>query len=75
MVTCVIGTPLHQKTIMVAFLYSARISAQSFIKRNCHNSGTSDDIDMKLGRVTKLQKTQTSNLKLQTSKLNNIKKN
>ena len=42
-----------------------RISAQSFIKRNCHNSGTSDDIDMKLGRVTKLQKTQTSNFKTQ----------
>ena len=33
-----------------------RISCQSFIKENCHNSRTSDDIDMKLGPVTKLDK-------------------
>ena len=33
-----------------------RISAQSLIKGNCHNSGTSDGIDMKLGPVTKLNK-------------------
>ena len=33
-----------------------RISGQSFIKNNCHNSRTSDDIDMKLGPVTKLDK-------------------
>ena len=26
------------------------------MKGNCHNSGTSDDIDMKLGPVTKLNK-------------------
>ena len=32
------------------------ISGQSLIKRNCHNSRTSDDIDMKLGPVTKLDK-------------------
>ena len=32
-----------------------RISGQSLIKRNCHNSRTSDDIDMKLGSVTKLE--------------------
>ena len=30
------------------------ISGRSFIKENCHNSRTSDDIDMKLGPVTKL---------------------
>ena len=29
---------------------------QSLIKENCHNSRTSDDIDMKLGPVTKLHK-------------------
>ena len=28
------------------------ISGKSFIKENCQKSGTSDDIDMKLGRVT-----------------------
>ena len=28
-----------------------RISGKSFIKENCHNSRTSDDIDMKLGPV------------------------
>ena len=32
------------------------ISGQSFIKRNCHNSWTSDDIDMKPGPVTKFDK-------------------
>ena len=31
-----------------------RISGQSLIKQNCHNSRASDDIDMKLGPVTKL---------------------
>ena len=29
-----------------------RISAQSLIKENCHNSRISDDIDMNLGPVT-----------------------
>ena len=33
-----------------------QISGQSLIKRNCHNSRTSDDIDMKLGPVTKTSK-------------------
>ena len=32
------------------------ISSQSLIKENCHNSRTSDDIDMKLGPVPKLDK-------------------
>ena len=33
-----------------------RIFGQSLIKRNCHNSWTSDDIGMKLGPETKLDK-------------------
>ena len=33
-----------------------RISGQSLIEVNCHNSRTSDDIDMKPGPVTKLSK-------------------
>ena len=33
-----------------------RISGQSLIKGNCHNSRTSDDIDIKLGPVTKTDK-------------------
>ena len=33
-----------------------RISGQSLIKENCNNSRTGDDIDMKLGPVTKLNK-------------------
>ena len=33
-----------------------RISGQSLIKRNCHNSWISDDVDMKLRQVTKLDK-------------------
>ena len=32
------------------------ISGQSLITENCHNSRTSDDIDMKLGPVTKPDK-------------------
>ena len=33
-----------------------QISGQFFIKENCHNSSTSDIMDMKLGPVTKLYK-------------------
>ena len=33
-----------------------RISGQPLIKRNFHNSRTSDDNDMKLGPVTKIDK-------------------
>ena len=33
-----------------------RISGESHTKRNCHNSRPSDDIDMKLGPITKLDK-------------------
>ena len=32
------------------------IFGQSLINKNCHNSRTSNDIDMKLGQVTKLDK-------------------
>ena len=37
-------------------IYDFRISVQSLIKENCHNSRTSDDTDMKLGPVTKPDK-------------------
>ena len=40
-----------------------RISGQSLIKRNCHNSRNIDDIDMKLGLVTKLEKNKTTSKK------------
>ena len=33
-----------------------RISGQSLIKGNCHNSRSSDDINMKFGPVTRLDK-------------------
>ena len=33
-----------------------RISGQSLVKGNCHNSRTSDDIDIKLGPITKIDK-------------------
>ena len=39
------------------------ISGQSLIKENCHNSRTSDDIDMKLRPVTKLDKKKQNNVK------------
>ena len=37
-------------------IYNFLISGQSLIKEICHNSRTRDDIDMKLGPVTKLDK-------------------
>ena len=37
-------------------IFDFRISGQSLIQRNCHNSRTSDDVDMKLGSVTKRNK-------------------
>ena len=40
-----------------------RISGQSFIKENCHNFRTSNDIGTKLGPVTKLDKRNTAMLK------------
>ena len=40
-----------------------RISAKFFINENCHNSRTSHDIGIKLGPVTKLDKTNTATLK------------
>ena len=40
-----------------------RISGQPLIKRNCHNSWTIDDTDMKLGQVTKLDKRIKTTLK------------
>ena len=40
-----------------------RISGQPLIKENCHKSRTSNDIDVKLGPVTKLEKTNTTFLK------------
>ena len=39
------------------------ISGQSHIKGNCHNSRTSDGIDMKLGPATKLDKRNRTILK------------
>ena len=41
----------------------SRISGQSLINENCHNSGTSDDIDMTLRRITKRDKTNKETLK------------
>ena len=40
-----------------------RISGQSFIKENCHNSRTTDDINMKLRPVTKHHKRNKTTLK------------
>ena len=40
-----------------------RISGQGLIKENCHNSRTSDDIDMKLGPVTERDEKEKSNVK------------
>ena len=42
--------------IQTGFFSNLRISSKSLIKENCHNSRTSDGIDMKLGTVTELDK-------------------
>ena len=39
-----------------------QISDQPFIEKNCHNSRASNDIDVKLGPVTKLEKKDHSNI-------------
>ena len=44
-------------------IFDFRISGQSFIKENCHNSSTINDIDMKPGPVAKLDKRNKSPLK------------
>ena len=49
-------------------IYDFQVSQQSFINKNCHNSRSSTDIDMKLKPVTKLEKRNTP-----TSKKNNKK--
>ena len=40
-----------------------QISSQFLIKENCHNSGTNDDIDMKPGPITELDKRGKNNVK------------
>ena len=50
-------------------IYDFQVSRQSFINKNCHNSRSSTDIDMKLKPVTKLEKRNTP-----TSKKKNKKK-
>ena len=40
-----------------------QISSQSLINKNYHNSRTSNDIDMKLGTVTKLERRNTTTSK------------
>ena len=44
-------------------IFHFQISGQFLIKENCHNSRTSNDIDMKLGPVTKHDKANTATLK------------
>ena len=44
-------------------VFDFQISGQSLTKQNCPNSRTSDDIDMKLGPVTKLDKRNKTILK------------
>ena len=39
--------------------FDFRISSQSYLNENCHNSRNSDDFDMTLGPVTKLDKRNT----------------
>ena len=49
-----------------------QISGQSLIKKNCDNSRTSDDIDIKLGPVTKLDKRNKTTSKKKKKIDNNV---
>ena len=52
----------------------SRFLVQSLIKENCHNFRTSDDIDMKLGPVTKLDKgNKTTSKKIDVDVMSNEK--
>ena len=44
-----------------------RIPSESLIKENCHNSRASDDIDMKLGPIAKLDERKKNTSKKLTS--------
>ena len=44
------------KTQAMVLSVSGFLSDESLIDKNCHNSRTSNNIDMKLGHVTKLDK-------------------
>ena len=44
-------------------IFSFWISGQSLINKSCHNSRTSNEIEMKLGLVTKLEKINTATSK------------
>ena len=44
-------------------IFNLRISGQSFTEQSCHNSRTNNDIDVKLGLVTKLSKRNTATSK------------
>ena len=44
-------------------IYDFRISGQYFLNENCHNSRTSHGIDIKLGLIPKLGKTNKSTSK------------
>ena len=51
-----------------------RISRQSFINENCHDSITSNDFEMKLGKRTKISRRNTPTSKnLQNADINKIK--
>ena len=52
----VFGIPYSTQSHDIGSTSDFRISGRSLIKRNCHNTRVSDDIDMKLGPVTKFDK-------------------
>ena len=54
---------LTRPSLQILGISEFRISRQSLIKGNCHNSRASDDIDMKLGTVTKIDKRNKTTLK------------
>ena len=54
--------PVSRYWAKVGGISDFRISGQSFINENCHNSGSSHDINTKLGPVTELDKRNMANL-------------
>ena len=54
---------LTRPSLQIGGISDFQISGQSLIKRNCQNSRTSDNIDLKLVPVTKLDKRNKTTLK------------
>ena len=62
------GNPSSSRSLDIEYssdeeISDFRISGQSLVEEHCHNSRTSNDFDMKLGPITKLDKRKSTRSK------------